>query len=110
MKMLDTRKENSIRFDGSTIFFQGTEVVVVEVVGTKVSFVRGRSVFCLGVEVSFHEGSKCLGKGPECFFFRKVLRCSIGAEVVEAEVVGADVSKTLSNGAVYFRLYLYLYS
>ena len=42
--------------------------------------------------MSFHEGPKCLDEGPKCLF-QKGPKCPIGAEVVAAEVVGAEVSK-----------------
>ena len=42
--------------------------------------------------MSFHEGPKCLDKGPKCLF-QKGPKCPIGAKAVGAEVVGAEVSK-----------------
>ena len=49
--------------------------------------------------MSFHEGPKCLDKGPKRLF-QKDPKCPIGAEVVGAEVVGAEVSKICLNMVV----------
>ena len=53
--------------------------------GAEVSPAWGRSVFLRGAEV-------CLDEGPKRLF-QKRPKCPIGAEVVVAEVVGAEVSK-----------------
>ena len=50
--------------------------------------------------MSFHEGPKYLDEGPKCFF-QEGPKCPIGAEVVRAEVVGAEVSKILPNHVIY---------
>ena len=46
--------------------------------------------------MSFHEGPKCLDEGPKCLF-QKGPKCPIVAEVVGAEVAGAEVSKILDD-------------
>ena len=78
----------------------GAEVVGAEVVGAEVSKIPTITppLLMLGAQVSFHEGPKCLDEGPKCLFQKKGRsvqsgpKCPIGAELVGAEVVEAEMS------------------
>ena len=50
----------------------------------------------VGAYVTFHEGPKCLDEGPKCIF-QKGQKCSIGADVVRAEVSKPNV-RHVPNG------------